>query len=154
MRSYPPLALLAGLCLLSKPVQSVPPLLVQQNSNDQSFLQQDSSVLESSHLEPLKDEFWIHKLSSIGDSYSAGLGAGSRIDFLCSRYNRSYPALISNDGWTNQVSNLSFQFLACSGATSGDILRDQVPKLEDGQDAVFAKLESLCCWGSADLLPR
>ncbi|KAF2273796.1 uncharacterized protein EI97DRAFT_435717 [Westerdykella ornata] len=36
----------------------------------------------------------IHTLSTIGDSYAAGLGAGPRLDFWCSRHSDSYPSVL------------------------------------------------------------
>lgn len=82
------------------------------------------------------DQSWIQKWAAIGDSYSAGIGAGSRTDFSCSRYDHSYPALINNDARMGQNSNQKFQFLSCSGALSTDVLKKQVPSLDSGLDAV------------------
>src|ERR1700753_2265033 len=63
---------------------------------------------------------------------AAGIGAGKRLpgwsSYGCSRYNSSYPHYLhsqSNFG-TNET---SFEFLACSGATSDQVLRTQVSKL-------------------------
>ncbi|KAL9621816.1 MAG: hypothetical protein Q9160_003789 [Pyrenula sp. 1 TL-2023] len=83
------------------------------------------------------DQSWIQKWAAIGDSYSAGIGAGSRTDRSCSRYNHSYPALINNDARMGQNSNQKFQFLSCSGALSTDVLKKQVPSLDSGLDAVM-----------------
>jgi hypothetical protein len=82
------------------------------------------------------DLSFITSLASIGDSFASGIGAGSRIDWACSRYDHSYPALINNDVRLGDASNRKFQFLACSGATAMDMLSKQVPSLSTGIDAV------------------
>ncbi|KAF2028985.1 SGNH hydrolase [Setomelanomma holmii] len=76
---------------------------------------------------------WIRRFASIGDSYSAGLGSGDRLDWSCSRYANSYPnilhtLLLSDDA------NRTHQFLSCSGATSTEIFEKQVPALSDDLD--------------------
>lgn len=86
----------------------------------------------SSHTSPTKFP-WIRKFASIGDSYAAGLGAGPRIDFVCSRYGYSYPNLLHNS-YLGDDPNRTHQFLACTGAKSGEILQNQVPMLENGID--------------------
>lgn len=83
--------------------------------------------------EPDSDFASIKTIAAIGDSYSAGIGAGNRIDWRCSRYDLSYPAIITSD-W--RLANKPFQFLSCSGATSVDILKNQVPKITGTVDTV------------------
>ena len=75
----------------------------------------------------------IKQIVSIGDSYAAGIGAGARIDWACSRYDHSYPALLVQD---ERLTNAAFQFLACSGATAVDILNKQIPNMKSPIDAV------------------
>ncbi|KAH8724744.1 SGNH hydrolase-type esterase domain-containing protein [Phaeosphaeriaceae sp. PMI808] len=71
---------------------------------------------------------WIQKFASIGDSYSAGLGSGERLDWSCSRYASSYPNIL-HSSLLGENANRTHQFLACSGATSTEILEKQVPAL-------------------------
>lgn len=76
---------------------------------------------------------WIRNFASIGDSYSAGLGAGDRLEFYCSRYAQSYPNILHTSllGHDDQRTH---QFLSCSGATSTEILEKQVSALNDDID--------------------
>ncbi|KAF1967013.1 SGNH hydrolase [Bimuria novae-zelandiae CBS 107.79] len=76
---------------------------------------------------------WIQKFASIGDSYSAGLGAGNRLDFYCSRYAKSYPNIL-HTSLLGSNEHRTHQFLSCSGQTSTEILETQVPALHDDLD--------------------
>ena len=76
---------------------------------------------------------WIRKFASIGDSYSAGLGSGDRLDWSCSRYAYSYPNIL-HSSLLGEDANRTHQFLSCSGATSTEILEKQIPALTDGLD--------------------
>jgi lysophospholipase L1-like esterase len=76
---------------------------------------------------------WIRRFASIGDSYSAGLGSGDRLDWTCSRYAYSYPNILQSDLF-GDTANRTHQFLACSGAASSEILEKQVPMLQDNLD--------------------
>ncbi|KAH7074386.1 SGNH hydrolase-type esterase domain-containing protein [Paraphoma chrysanthemicola] len=76
---------------------------------------------------------WIQKFASIGDSYSAGLGSGDRLDWSCSRYAYSYPNILQTTLLGEDASR-THQFLSCSGATSTEILEKQVPALSDNLD--------------------
>lgn len=76
---------------------------------------------------------WIHRFASIGDSYSAGLGAGDRLDFSCSRYAKSYPNIL-HTSHLGHHENRTHQFLSCSGQTSTEILTTQVPALSNDLD--------------------
>ncbi|KAF2679009.1 SGNH hydrolase [Lentithecium fluviatile CBS 122367] len=89
----------------------------------------DQFVLHSPPARPS----WIRKMASIGDSYSAGLGAGTRIDFYCSRYALSYPNILRSYLFGGNERK-ELQFLSCSGATSTEILENQVPKLDEDID--------------------
>ncbi|KAE8375115.1 SGNH hydrolase-type esterase domain-containing protein [Aspergillus bertholletiae] len=90
--------------------------------------------------EPSKDPIdmhWILKWGAIGDSFTAGIGSGRLWDTSeevkrCARYDRSYVAMIERIVGS---SSLSFQWLACSGARSDDILK-QAQKLETNMDLV------------------
>lgn len=76
---------------------------------------------------------WIRRFASIGDSYSAGLGAGDRLDFYCSRYAKSYPHIL-HTSLLGPNPHRTHQFLACSGQTSTEILTTQVPSLAPSLD--------------------
>jgi lysophospholipase L1-like esterase len=76
---------------------------------------------------------WIQNFASIGDSYAAGLGSGDRLDWSCSRYASSYPNIL-HTSLLGENPNRTHQFLACSGATSTEILEKQVPALKDNLD--------------------
>jgi hypothetical protein len=47
---------------------------------------------------------WVHRLAAIGDSFTAGIGSGIQLgevhhkydDWICSRYDQSYPMLVNN----------------------------------------------------------
>lgn len=83
---------------------------------------QPSPVLSAYDVWPLNavsnpnDFGWISKWSAIGDSYAAGIGAGSSPqsseDRQCSRYGDAYPYLL-NDLMEND--NAEFKFLPCAG---------------------------------------
>lgn len=76
---------------------------------------------------------WVEDFGSIGDSYSAGLGSGDRLDWSCSRYASSYPHIL-HTSLLGDSPTRTHQFLACSGATSTEILEKQVPALKDNLD--------------------
>lgn len=76
---------------------------------------------------------WIRRFASVGDSYSAGLGAGSRIDWACSRYDHSYPHLL-HQKYLGDHPQRHHQFLSCSGATTKMILDNQITYLDGDLD--------------------
>jgi lysophospholipase L1-like esterase len=84
-------------------------------------------------LNSVPDFSWIQRFASIGDSYSAGLGSGARIDWACSRYASSYPNIL-HTSLLGENAYRTHQFLACSGATSTEILDKQVPALTNNLD--------------------
>jgi hypothetical protein len=79
---------------------------------------------------------WITQWAAIGDSYSAGIGAGKRIDQACSRYDLSYPYLMENPDRMGPHGLSNLQFLSCSGYTSVQVLNEQIPKLQPDDDLV------------------
>ncbi|KAF1812927.1 SGNH hydrolase [Eremomyces bilateralis CBS 781.70] len=83
------------------------------------------------------DNSWIANWAVIGDSYAAGLGAGQRLDYGCSRYSGGYPSLIAADDRFGVNPNRTSQFLACSGKTTSDILDKQVPYAHDNLDLLL-----------------
>ncbi|MCF2526998.1 SGNH/GDSL hydrolase family protein [Yinghuangia sp. KLBMP8922] len=88
---------------------------------------------------------------ALGDSYSAGLGAGSydSASGNCKRSSKSYPAL-----WAAANAPSSFAFVACSGAKTGDVLNNQISAVNSstelvsitigGNDAGFAGIMTTC----------
>ncbi|MEU9237983.1 SGNH/GDSL hydrolase family protein [Streptomyces shenzhenensis] len=92
---------------------------------------------------------------ALGDSYSSGVGAGSYISSSgsCDRSTNAYPYL-----WNAAHSPSSFSFLACSGATTDDVLSSQLGTLSSstalvsisigGNDAGFADIMTTCVLSS------
>jgi lysophospholipase L1-like esterase len=70
---------------------------------------------------------------ALGDSYSAGLGAGAYDPASgdCSRSANAYPAR-----WAASNAPATFAFVACSGAATGDVRAEQLPALTTGTDLV------------------
>lgn len=70
---------------------------------------------------------------ALGDSYSSGVGAGSYISSSgdCKRSTKAYPYL-----WAAANSPSSFNFTACSGARTGDVLANQLGPLGAGTGLV------------------
>ncbi|MFE5580973.1 SGNH/GDSL hydrolase family protein [Kitasatospora sp. NPDC056531] len=92
---------------------------------------------------------------ALGDSYSAGVGAGSYLSDSgsCERSTNAYAYL-----WANANSPSSFSFVACSGARTGDVLNSQISALDSsttlvsltigGNDAGFSSIMQTCVLGS------
>ncbi|MFJ1975153.1 SGNH/GDSL hydrolase family protein [Streptomyces sp. NPDC087903] len=88
---------------------------------------------------------------ALGDSYSSGVGAGSYISSSgdCKRSTKAHPYL-----WAAAHSPSSFDFTACSGARTGDVLANQLTPLSTatalvsvsvgGNDAGFADVMTTC----------
>src|SRR4051812_3355519 len=88
---------------------------------------------------------------ALGDSYSSGVGAGSYISSSgdCKRSTKAHPYL-----WAAAHSPSSFDFTACSGARTGDVLANQLTPLSattalvsvsiGGNDAGFADVMTTC----------
>ncbi|MGW5125162.1 SGNH/GDSL hydrolase family protein [Streptomyces sp. NPDC004069] len=88
---------------------------------------------------------------ALGDSYSSGVGAGNYISSSgdCSRSTNAYPYL-----WNAAHSPSSFDFQACSGARTDDVLAKQLGSLNSatslvsitigGNDAGFADVMTTC----------
>ncbi|MFI7342597.1 SGNH/GDSL hydrolase family protein [Streptomyces sp. NPDC050085] len=92
---------------------------------------------------------------ALGDSYSSGVGSGSYDSSSgdCKRSTKAYPAL-----WAAAHSPSSFNFTACSGARTGDVLANQLGPLSastglvsisiGGNDAGFADVMTTCVLNS------
>src|SRR4051794_15174242 len=88
---------------------------------------------------------------ALGDSYSSGVGSGSYISSSgdCKRSTKAYPYL-----WAAAHSPSTFDFTACSGARTGDVLSGQLGPLSTatglvsisigGNDAGFSGVMTTC----------
>lgn len=92
---------------------------------------------------------------ALGDSYSSGTGTNAYGKSPgCRRSRYAYPALVAK-----RRPNLKLVFAACAGATSDDVLFDQVPQLDErtrlvtitigGNDIGFARVLGSCAAGGA-----
>ena len=102
----------------------------------------------------------IKSLASLGDSFAAGIGAGTRLtgwgDWYCSRYDTSYPSLINTDPSLGDPKGRTFQYFACSGAITTDVTNSQIPSLKSGiqmatlsiggNDAKLANILAACIY--------
>jgi len=94
---------------------------------------------------------------ALGDSYASGTGTRDYFDDSgdCMRGPKAYPQL-----WADSHSPASFDFVACSGATTDDLNADQLGALNDrttlvtvqigGNDVGFADIMTRCLIGTDD----
>ena len=90
---------------------------------------------------------------ALGDSYSSGLGAGSYSGGSCDRSANAYAQL-----WANANDPSTFAFVACSGATTTDVINNQLSALSTattlvsitigGNDVGFSSVMETCVLGS------
>lgn len=90
---------------------------------------------------------------ALGDSYSSGVGAGSYDGSSCTRSSRAYGPL-----WAANHDSPAFLFVACSGATTDDVLARQVSSVTSsttlatitigGNDAGFVAVVGTCQLGT------
>jgi len=73
------------------------------------------------------------RVAALGDSYASGNGAGQRVDRSCSRYDGAYGQLINNDESLGTNPSRKFNYLACAGHTTKNILDWQVNTLSNKQ---------------------
>ncbi|MGH3833790.1 MAG: SGNH/GDSL hydrolase family protein [Pseudonocardiaceae bacterium] len=95
--------------------------------------------------------------AALGDSYSSGVGTGvyDPASGACDRSPLSYPSL-----WVAEHHPASFEFAACSGAKTTDVLATQISALRPGTDLVtitiggndagFAPVLETCTVASSD----
>ncbi len=94
--------------------------------------------------------------AALGDSYSSGVGAPPYdLDPVCQRSSRGYPPL-----WAAAHHPASFEFAACSGAKTADVLATQISVLQPstglvtitigGNDAGFAPVLQTCTVATSD----
>ncbi|KAI9678746.1 MAG: hypothetical protein M1817_005803 [Caeruleum heppii] len=126
----------AGLMLLG-PAQGIAGATFAIQSSS-AFLEHDLQSRDNSG-EDVYDQSWVKKWAAVGDSYAAGIGAGNLTNQAdarkCGRYDQSYPGQMARDPRLGENA-APLQFLACSGATSKDMLDNQIPKLEYGNDII------------------
>ena len=89
--------------------------------------------------------------AALGDSYSAGVGAGNYTSSSgsCDRSTNAYSEL-----WNSANAPSSFNFVACSGATTADVINTQAPTLSSsttlvsvtigGNDVGFSSVMETC----------
>jgi len=90
---------------------------------------------------------------ALGDSYASGLGAGNYSGGSCDRSSGAYPQL-----WANANHPASFAFVACAGATTTDVINNQISALSSattlvsvtigGNDVGFENIMITCVLGS------
>jgi lysophospholipase L1-like esterase len=92
---------------------------------------------------------------ALGDSYASGVGAGNYTSSSgsCDRSTNAYPQL-----WANANSPASYVSVACSGATTSDVISSQLSALSDsttlvsitigGNDVGFSSVMETCVLGS------
>ena len=90
---------------------------------------------------------------AMGDSYSSGLGAGNYSGGSCDRSSHAYAQL-----WATANAPASFAFVACSGATTTDVINNQLSALSSattlvsitigGNDVGFSHVMITCVLGS------
>ena len=90
---------------------------------------------------------------ALGDSYSSGLGAGSYSGGSCYRSSHAY-----SEVWASANAPASFAFVACSGATTTDVINGQLAAVSSatslisitigGNDVGFASVMETCVLGS------
>jgi len=89
------------------------------------------------------------KYVALGDSYSSGVGTRTYFDTSCQRSLFAYPELIAA-----QRANTQLTFAACSGATTADVLNNQISSVTSdtsivtitigGNDAGFSSVITSC----------
>lgn len=68
---------------------------------------------------------------ALGDSYSSGVGAGNYSDGSCMQSSNAYPVL-----WAQDNAPASFANETCSGATTSDVINNQLGPLNSGTSLV------------------
>ncbi|KAI9711679.1 MAG: hypothetical protein M1812_007112 [Candelaria pacifica] len=95
-----------------------------------------ASDLDSRDTPNFYDHSDIKSWAALGDSYSSGIGVGSTLtssgSYGCSRYDGGYPTIINTSPSLGD-GNRKFQYFACSGATTSDVLNKQLSSLDKPQ---------------------
>lgn len=98
-------------------------------------------VLQRRDVDPA-DFGWIKRWAAIGDSFTAGIGAGTQLgkiwhntdNWLCSRYDQAYP-MVLNAAFGQAVEK--FQYVACSGDRSEGIYKQVTEQLDSNLNLVI-----------------
>jgi len=107
----------AHFVLVSANIHGLPPRPLALSPNMSLPMGSKLELRQAQESADLDNQSWIQNWAALGDSYAAGIGSGSRTNFPCSRYNLSYPALMSIDDRMGSNPNRKFTFWACSGHT-------------------------------------
>ncbi|KAH0547495.1 hypothetical protein GP486_008434, partial [Trichoglossum hirsutum] len=76
----------------------------------------------------------VSNYNALGDSFGAGVAAGSPYNGGgggCNRYDGAYSVKLNN-----RIRARTFNFIACTGATTGDVLKNQVPSIDQAADFI------------------
>ena len=73
-------------------------------------------------------------------------------DYACSRYDHAYPRLVNKDARLGDPSKRNFQFRSCSGAVIDDILKEQIPQVDSGQQVILLSAGGLSPTPSSDVI--
>ncbi|THC88424.1 hypothetical protein EYZ11_012126 [Aspergillus tanneri] len=130
-----------GNCALANPLAhwNVPG---NASLNSERLMSRDTTEFDQTDLS------FIKRMAAIGDSYSAGIGAGDRLgtivealdpksDWACSRYDHAYPYLIHTDERLGDQDARTFQFKSCSGAVIDNVINDQIPNISGNQQVIL-----------------
>lgn len=75
---------------------------------------------------------WVRNYAALGDSYAAGIGIGQlrkeKDAYDCSRYDGGYPEKVQE-----AVQSNVYEYIACSGDTTKEVLEKQLGKLSQPQ---------------------
>jgi hypothetical protein len=61
-------------------------------------------------------------------------------DYTCSRYDHAHPYLIHHDDRIGDPAARTFQFKSCSGALTADVLGEQIPAIDAGQEVILLSI--------------
>ncbi|DAA74179.1 TPA_exp: Uncharacterized protein A8136_3677 [Trichophyton benhamiae CBS 112371] len=127
---------------------------IKSHSYDRAVIE-PKSPLSTRNIKDAADFGWVKRWAAIGDSFTAGIGAGrpysqSKSDRSCSRYDLAYPAVL-NRLFGSVVQD--FQYIACSGdrsvqiyeqakALKGDL--NLVVLTAGGNDLCLSKIITTC----------
>ncbi|WEW60679.1 hypothetical protein PRK78_006166 [Emydomyces testavorans] len=95
--------------------------LASQNSLPLNARNLHNKSITAAEKLPVSDKVMVSvkNFASLGDSYAAGVGAGSQLDSKCWQYSESYPAQLNNTDMLKGYGH-SMQFLACTGTVMRD----------------------------------
>ncbi|KAK6840159.1 hypothetical protein PG987_006025 [Apiospora arundinis] len=97
-------------------------------SMDRLFARQSANEFDP------EDLSYITRMAAVGDSYSAGIGAGERLGSAVQAF---IPGSVHTDGRLGDMKKRSFKFLACSGAEMDDIHKKQILQLDGSQQVIM-----------------